>query len=143
MQTILKYFKIYSDRDCKMLQRDVCTFDNWCLTSGLLLNKEKTKVMGQTQKTHSRCFPYRIHSEDLCRVSEVRDLGELFDCSLRFDADVTQITLSAYRTLGMACRMSERVFASQDRYLSCTLHYYGLVWNTHPLCGMASVRDTL
>lgn len=41
MQTILKYFEIHSDKDCEMLQRDACIFDNWCLTNGLLSNKEK------------------------------------------------------------------------------------------------------
>lgn len=91
--------------------------------------------MYYTRKTYSICFHYTIHSEVLSRVSEVRDLGVMFDSSLRFDAHIDQMIMSALHTPRVACRMS-RLFSNPKTFFVfyCALarshlEYASVVWN--------------
>lgn len=132
----IKIFKeIRTISDCKFLQEDINSFSKWCSLNGLLLNSSKTKVMSYSRKTQTTCFPYSVRSDVLCRSSEVRDLGVLFDSSLRFDSHVARISTCALRALGIVCRTT-RVFKNTTTFVTLyrsltrsQLEYASPVWN--------------
>lgn len=132
----IKIFKeIKAISDCRLLQEDINSFGRWCSLNGLLLNSSKTKVMSYSRKTQTTCFPYSVRSDVLCRASEVRDLGVLFDSSLRFDSHVARIITCALRALGVVCRVT-RVFGNPATFVTLyrsltrsQLEHASPVWN--------------
>jgi hypothetical protein len=50
----LKIYRSISDvDDCKLLQHDIDSVQNWCLDNGMKLNLSKTTVISFTRKTNS------------------------------------------------------------------------------------------
>lgn len=129
------YKKISTLEDCIALQNDAYSFGRWCLDNDLRLNHSKTKIMTYSRKTHDIFFPYSYHGELLSRVSELRDLGVVFDSTLRFDTHVIKVVQSALRTLGAVSRITKE-FKSPSAFftLYCSLvrsqlEYASVVWN--------------
>lgn len=84
-------------------------------SNGLLYNQEKAKVMTHSGKTVVVISPYRIQFVEFTRVTEIRDIGAIFDSSLRCHVDNDMKTV--YAPL-----VSHAVFLKSfttNRYFSC------------------------
>lgn len=138
------YREIRTVDDCIKLQNDANSFNDWCKRNKLSLNRTKTKVMTLSRKSQLVCYPYRIHGDLLSRVSQIRDLGVIFDSSLRFDHHVTKVVCTSLRMLGVSCRLT-REFSNPSAFLTlyCALcrsqlEYGSVVWNG--ICSTNSSR---
>lgn len=141
---IKMFIEVRDERDCVLLQNDVYAFENWCNQNALKLNSSKTKVMSYTRKTHNILFSYDIQSVLLARVNEIKDLGVVFDSTLRFSSHVDHIVSSALRTLGITCRITKE-FNNPSTFVTlysalCRPHveYASVVWNG--ICATNSAR---
>lgn len=132
----IKVFKIINcPEDCLALQHDISSFARWCAEQGLIINASKTKVITYSRKTHPFQFSYSLNNARLSKVSEVRDLGVLFDSSLSFTPHIRQVVGRALRSLGAVCRFT-RDFTSPVPFLKLyssvclpQLEYSSVVWN--------------
>lgn len=114
----IKVYKIINcHEDCLALQHDISSFSRWCAEQGLTLNPSKTKVITYSRKTHPFQFSYSLIKARLSKVSEVRDLGVLFDSSLSFTPHIRQLAGRALRSLGAVCKFS-RDFTSPVPFLN-------------------------
>ena len=138
------YREIRTIDDCARLQTDVNSFNIWFKENKLRLNRSKTKVMTFSRKMQNVCFPYRIDGELLSRVTEIRDLGVVFESNLRFDVHVGKMISASLRALGVVCRVS-REFTNPCTFITlyCSLsrsqlEYSSVVWNG--ICKTNSLR---
>lgn len=100
--------------------------------------------MSYTRKTHNIMSSYDIQSVLLARVNEIKDLGVVFDSTLRFSRHVDHIVSSALRTLGITCRITKE-FNNPSTFVTlysalCRPHveYASVVWNG--ICATNSAR---
>ena len=70
--------------DALNLQRDLDMLSLWCQQNCLSLNINKCKTMTFHRKRFPIQFSFNIDSIELERVSEVKDLGVLFDVTLSY-----------------------------------------------------------
>jgi hypothetical protein len=57
----LKIYRSISDvDDCKLLQHNIDSVQNWCLDNGMKLNLSKTTIIYFTRKTDSIYFHYKL-----------------------------------------------------------------------------------
>lgn len=138
------YKEIRTVDDCVCLQTDVNSFNTWCRENRLRLNCLKTKVLTFSRKSQRVGYPYRIEGNLLSRVTEIRDLGVVFDSKLRFDVHVGRMVRASLRVLGVLCRLT-REFKNPRTFftLYCSLgrsqlEYASVVWNG--VCKTNSVR---
>lgn len=134
----LKIFKIVqSYNDCVDIQRDLDSFNSYCLENGLFLALDKCKVISFTKKRNRVMYDYRINSNVLSRVSVIRDLGVTFDEKLIFDQHIDSVCGKAYQMLGFVLRVAKH-FRSSASYLllyksliRSHLEYCSTVWNPY------------
>lgn len=101
----LKLFKrIRNIYDCLILQANLDEFFKWCEQNTLFLNIEKCQVI-RFSRTHSHILhEYNLNNVKLTPVSQIRDLGVIFDSNLTFTAHIDDITNKALKILGFLCR---------------------------------------
>lgn len=133
----LKLFRrVENVQDCLLLQNDVCSIEQWCITNRLQLNLKKTSVMSISRKHESIVFSYNLSGGHIKRVSLVRDLGVQVDSRLFFHQHVSQIVNQGLRCLGAVSRIT-RKFRSPHCVLSlyCSLvrprlEFASVIWNS-------------
>ena len=76
------FYSVKSRLDAMNLQRDLDMLSLWCQQNCLSLNINKCKTISFHRKKLPIQFSYKIDHTELERVSEVNDLGVLFDCLL-------------------------------------------------------------
>jgi hypothetical protein len=81
----LKIYRSISDvDDCKLLQHDVYSVQNWCLNNDMKLNLSKTTIIYFTRMTDSIYFNYKLCNNPVALSQCVKDLCVLLDCKLLF-----------------------------------------------------------
>jgi hypothetical protein len=70
--------------DCKLLQSDIDSVQNWCFENGMVLNVGKTTIISFKHKTVSINFNYILSNNLITRSQCVKDRGVLLDCKLYF-----------------------------------------------------------
>jgi hypothetical protein len=121
--------------DCKLLQHDIDSVQNWCLNNGMKLNFSKTTI-SFTRKTNSIYFNYNLCNNPVARYQCVKDLGVLLDCKLYFHQHVNYIFSQSLKMLGLM-RYITSSFSTLDRLLALystlvrsKIEYASVVWNS-------------
>jgi hypothetical protein len=130
----LKIYRSISDvDDCKPLQHDIDSVQNWFLNNGMKLNLSKTTF---TCKTNSICFNYKLCNNPVERYQCVKDLGDLLDCKLYFHQHINYIFSQGLKMLGLI-RYITSSFFSLDSLLvlystlvRSKIEYASVVWNS-------------
>lgn len=129
--------EICSLNDCILLQDDLKRVEEWCDLNKLQFNVDKCSVMTYSLKKEVINYDYILKSSVLCKVTEVKDLGVLFDPKLRFHKHVTKKVNEAMRLLGFIKRNSfyyrsqSTVLTLFNAFVRSKLEYCSVVWNPH------------
>lgn len=126
---------ISSIGDSSQLQRDLEAVCAWCGINRLTLNINKCSVI-----TYSRCrtkllLDYYISQAPLTRVTQITDLGVIFDDGFTFSEHIIQTVSRANKLLGFICRNTRRfkTNAPLDIMFNCLvrsrLEYAVLIWS--------------
>ena len=121
-------------QDSKILQTDLQSLHKWIKEWLLSLNIEKCKIVSygrQKQDTN-----YEIDGTQLERVTNIKDLGVIFDSDLKFHTHVNTIIGKAYAILGLINRnfryMKTEVFIQLYKAMVRShLEYAGSVWSPY------------
>lgn len=131
------YRKINDIYDCNILQSDVHKIVNWCAANKMIINIKKCAVMSTSYSRNKCIFPYKIHDDELQRVSTKKDLGVIMDDKLSFSAHVEAITKKSYRMLGFIFRCGKYFNGQKSMMLLFNalvrnrLEYCSTVWNPY------------
>jgi hypothetical protein len=68
------YRSISNVDDCKLLQHDIDSVQNWCLDNSMKLNLGNTTIISFTRKPNSICFNYKFCNNLVSRYQCVIDL---------------------------------------------------------------------
>jgi hypothetical protein len=129
----LKIYRSISEvDDCKRLQHDIDSVQNWCLDNGMKLNLSKTNIISFTRKTNSIYFNYKLFNSLGARSQCVKDLGVLLDCKLYFHQHVNYIFSQSLKMLGLI-RYITSSFSTLDSLLvvRSKIKYASVVWNSY------------
>jgi hypothetical protein len=133
----LKIYRSNSDvDDCKLLQHDIDSVQNWCLDDSMKLNSSKTTIISFTRKTNSIYFNYKLCNNLVVRSQCVKDLGVLLDCKLYFHQHINYIFSQSLKMLGLI-RYITSSFSALDSLLvlystlvRSKIDYASVVWNS-------------
>lgn len=130
----LKVFKVVSSIDhCLELQSDIDRVAVWCHVNGMSLNLGKCFNINFSRSHRSIDFGYTVDSHHVEAVSQVRDLGIIFDAKLTFSFHILNICLKARRALGYIQRAARSLSLKCFKVLYCAhvrsvLEYGSVVW---------------
>lgn len=121
--------------DCVSLQASICAVSQWCIINKLDLNISKCSVVSYSRLKNTIVFDYSINGSILSRLSNVRDLGVVFDEKLSFISHIEQVVACASRMLGFILRNSKH-FSNVSTikllyysYVRSRLEYCSIVWS--------------
>lgn len=129
------YRNIRDVGDCNLLQEDLNSLSQWCITHKLYLNVSKCYSLTTTNKKNKIDFAYDIEGTDLNKLTEKSDLGVVFDDKLSFKQHIDAIIRSAYKMLGFIFRSAKRfktpksLIVLYNAYVRSRLEYCCSVWN--------------
>ena len=133
--------KIFSEikdiSDCIALQSSLEKIDNWSKCNGLHLNINKCAVVRYSKCRIKVNFNYSVDSTDLKVVSEVKDLGVIFDQTLSFRQHVNYVYTSCLKLCGFifrTCNDIKNIKCIQTLYHSLIrsrLEYCAIIWNPY------------
>lgn len=83
--------------DSAILQENLNSLNDWCLSNNLLLNVGKCNVMSFYRTRRGDLWDYFINGTKLNRVKAVNDLGVIFDKSLTFKDQCLKVYSSGMR----------------------------------------------
>lgn len=137
----LKIFKvILIVRDCIELQKDLDPLAKYYEYKKMKLNISKCASFSFTRKISSIEFQYYLNDEPIKRVSQVKDMGVIFDSKLSFNRHADYIINSCNRSLGFFCRMC-RDFNDETAikvvyyfFVYSKLNFASVVWTTQYNC---------
>lgn len=89
------------------LQNGIDHFLNWCKVNRLEINHDKCKIITFTRKRKPIIYDYKIDGVKIKRVSEIMDLGVLFDKECRLTSHKEYISNRAKITLKFVIRQSQ------------------------------------
>ncbi|KAI5746597.1 hypothetical protein M8J77_005265 [Diaphorina citri] len=121
--------------DRQHLQTALDGLVSWCGANGMVLNVDKCQVITFHRKKSPLFYDYVIHNTSLNRINQVKDLGVIFDCDLKFNSHYNALVNKAFKTLGFLYRNS-REFESANtlKSLYCSLvrsslEYCSVTWS--------------
>jgi hypothetical protein len=103
----VKIFRpIINLNDKAILQRDLDRLVDWCHTNKLKININKCSVVSFARKVDLSLIDntYVISGQILKTCTSIKDLGIMFDSSLKFDAHINSAINSSLKLLGFICR---------------------------------------
>lgn len=129
---------ITSADDFDQLQSDLDRVVDWCMRNDLKINLSKTVIITY----HPPALPYTSHtyyidSAPVVRVSEVRDLGVIYDSELSFSSHLGYVCRKASKVLGLITRNTkdfskpETLCQLYKSYVIPILIYASPVWSPH------------
>lgn len=133
--------------DALGLQKDLDALVSWCDVNGLCLNVNKCKCMSFHRKASPVGFSYCIGDTALDRITEVRDLGVLFDQKITFVRHVDTVVAKSYAMLGFIRRIccdfqDPRVFkALYFAFVRSILEYSCVVWFPNYRCHVTKIES--
>ena len=129
------YARIDSILDCEKLQHDLNAIADWCNKNRLDINVDKCKSMTYTRKHNPIQYTYKIGDTNLDKVTQIKDLGVVFDQKLTFNGHIDKISHEAYRNLGFVCRLAKdfkmrsTLISLYYAYVRSKMEYASAVWN--------------
>lgn len=121
------YRAVNSVQDTIEFQTDIDALVTWCTRNRLHLNISKCKIASYHRKHHPLLVIYSIGEAELVRVTEIRELGIIFDTKLNFIRHVDFVIGKAYAMLFRSkehllciCEISSRVL---QHSLAAVLRY--------------------
>lgn len=134
----LKIYRIISSLvDCAVLQQDIDSLAEWCVSNGMEMNALKCKVITFSKSRTSMSYAYKVNGTNLDRVTSIKDLGVLFDSQLSFNEHISATASKAFAMLGFIRRNTHEfrdVYALKTLYCSIVrsiLEYAVQVWAPH------------
>ncbi len=107
---------IYSEDDCLILQNDLNTVNDWCVSNGLELNVMKSKLLRVSlRKNKNINFSYTINDISIEQVNSHKHLGVFFDENLDFNLQCDKTVSKALQKWGLLKYMCKK--ASGDIFL--------------------------
>ena len=97
-------YQIKSTDDCYKLQSDLNNVSHWCKRNNMIISIPKCYVISFTRSNEFINFDYTIEDQSLSRVTEVKDLGVIFDYRLTFKSHLENIISRANRNWFFICR---------------------------------------
>lgn len=131
------YRSIKHSSDAILIQNDLDMLVHWCKNNGLCLNVKKCFCMTYSRKTSPMKFVYSINDVALVRLTEVRDLGVVFDSRLLFERHIEIKIAKAYSMLGFVKRICvDFTNLAALRSIYCAhvrshLEFASVVWSPH------------
>lgn len=127
----LKVSHYVSDSDdADLLQNDINSIVNWCVTNGMECNTSKTVVMSFTRKQNTYFHSYVIDDTPITRKLEHRDLGIMMDVKLNFNYQIQKMTSAAKKKSALVYWVSKNF----TRPSTATLLYSALVRSKLEYC---------
>ena len=129
------YKRIDSITDSAALQTDLTNIVQWAESTGLSLNRTKSKCQRITRKQNPSIFSYSIKGEDLESCDSEKDLGVIISCDLTWSKQVTEKCSKANKLLGFVYRSSRDIKNPRTRrtlYLAIVRPHLGYgtqVWS--------------
>lgn len=128
------YRVIKNMEDTNILQADLNKFSKWCSTNDLPLNVQKCKKISFHRHKRPISSHYQINDNALVEVSEVDDLGVMFDRKVTFNKHIDISISKCNKMLGFVKRNSKDFDLNTLRLLYCTLirpkiEYCAIIWN--------------
>lgn len=121
--------------DCGLLQQDLSSVVKWCNLNLLGLNFGKCELLSFSRRTTDIIYNYSLSDAASCkRVTTVKDLGIIFDRSLRFDDHLQYVISKANRVWSMIVRNTANFSKTESvrhLYISLvksTLMYGSVIW---------------
>lgn len=128
---------IKSMSDHEKLQTDLEALHRWSVNNKLQFNILKCCVMTFTRSKTPVSYEYRLGSEVISRVNEVKDLGVLFDPKLNFHEHIKKLAADSFKRLGFVIRNAREfkcMFAIELLYVSLVrskLEASSVIWNPY------------
>lgn len=129
--------KIKNINDCIHLQSDLKELEQWCQVNRLNLNVGKCKILSAYRTRTPLSYEYSLHSEILERVTEITDLGVVFDRKFSFNSHIDYIVSKASINTGFV-RHYAREFRDPHvykilftAYVRSKLEYGSIVWDPY------------
>ena len=137
--------KVYNDPDNKdILQKDLCHLQAWSQEWKLLFNVQKCKVVhvGKKNPMTEYCMGTDANAEPITVCEEEKDLGVVFDNSLKFDVHIYRSVSKANQMIDLIKRtftyLNKEIFLKLYKALVRPhLEYGNLIW--HPYLKRQSV----
>ena len=142
------FTSINSEDDCAKLQADLESLSQWSDKWQLRFNVGKCGVMHYGQD-HDQFHTYTMHEEGVERqlgiLQEEKDLGVIFDPSLKFSKHINTVANKANRILGVI----KRTFSYMDSRMFTTLYktlvrphveYANCVWSPFQLKDIETIE---
>ena len=128
------YLEISNLSDCLLLQEDLNSFVNWCELNCMKLNTDKCYCVNFNRLYSSVDFDYTLNNIPLKLVTDIKDLGILFDTKLSFTNHISTITNKARKMLGFIFRIGKHFSAQTLKILYCAyvrshLEYAAVLWS--------------
>lgn len=129
------YRTVNSLSDVEHIQRDLDRINVWCELNGMILNTKKSFHVKFSRKLKSFASSYKLNSDKLEQVKEVRDLGVIMDSKLTFKSHIDAIVIKAGRMLGFLKRNTKGFMSNRSKIIlyNCLvrsqLEFATVVWN--------------
>jgi hypothetical protein len=129
------YKRINCINDCIILQDNINILQDWCKLNNLFLNTDKCYIMTFSRNKSKFTFKYCVDGQLLKNVTEIRDLGILFDSELSFVNHINESIGRAMQTLGFIVRTTvgfrntRAIGMLYTSMVRSTLEYCSVLWD--------------
>lgn len=129
------YKRIQSRSDAIFLQQDLFNFATYCQKNKLFINCDKCHVITFSRNKNIFNFNYSINNTVLSRVTEIKDLGVIFDSKLTFEPHINYICAKALKMLGFIIRTTKDFRSAYTvkvlyyAFVFSNLNYCSIIWN--------------
>jgi hypothetical protein len=118
------------------LQRRLDLFFEWCTVNDMILNVNKCYQISFSRSNSPLRSQYFIGGFPIASVSEIRDLGVVFDPKLTFYSHIDQVVSRGFRMLGFVMRAASDLSVEATKILYCALvrsilEFASTVWSPH------------
>jgi hypothetical protein len=130
------YLNINNVHDCKLLQSDINSVQNWRFENGMTLNVGKTTIISFTRKTVGFHFNYKLSNNPILRSQFVKDLGVLLDSKFYFHHHVDCMSSQGLKILGLIRYITSSFSTPHSLSVLYTtlvrpkLEYASVAWNS-------------
>lgn len=145
----LKIFRsVYNSSDCTLIQEDLEQFQYFCEQNSLVLNLDKCHTMSFSRNFNVTITDYKLCGRKLQKLSDVKDLGVIFDNKLIFDKHIANISNRANKMLGFIIRTCYEFKNVQSirmlymAYVNSILNFASVIWNPHYLKYINKLEST-